>query len=35
MTNAMSESRAAELAKLLADMNEKGRFPVAVLTDRQ
>lgn len=35
MTKSNGKAGSAELAKLLADMNEAGGFPMAVLTDRQ
>ena len=35
MTNNVSKSGSTELAKVLADMNKDGNFPIAVLTDRQ
>lgn len=35
MTKANVKAGSAELAKLLAEMNEAGGFPMAVLTDRQ
>ncbi len=30
-----TKSGSVELSRLLADMNEKGNFPISVLTDRQ
>jgi predicted regulator of Ras-like GTPase activity (Roadblock/LC7/MglB family) len=35
MNNTISKSSSTELAKLLMTMNEKGGFPITVLTDRQ
>ncbi len=35
MTNSTPKSGSTELAQLLANMNEQGGFPIAVLTDRQ
>ncbi len=35
MTNTTPTSGSTELAQLLANMNEQGGFPIAVLTDRQ
>lgn len=34
MSNNISKFGSAELAKLLAEMNEQGRFPIAIITDR-
>lgn len=34
MTNSLPKSGSTELAGLLAEMNEQGGFPVAILTDR-
>ncbi len=34
MTDSEPKSGSAELSQLLADMNERGGFPVSVLTDR-
>ena len=35
MTDNIPKSGSTELARLLAEMNEKGGFPIAVITDRQ
>ncbi len=34
MTNNVAKFGSAELAKILAEMNKKGQFPIAVITDR-
>ncbi len=34
MTNSVPKAGSAELSQLLEDMNERGGFPVSVLTDR-
>ncbi len=34
MTNNSSKFGSTEMAKLLADMNEQGGFPIAIVTDR-
>jgi predicted regulator of Ras-like GTPase activity (Roadblock/LC7/MglB family) len=34
MTNPVTNSGSSELARLLAEMNQQGGFPIAVITDR-